>query len=450
MKKAIIILLLATGFAASAQNFEKTYPYWDEGEIWAAIPNAEGYWAIGFGRLEAEYQMFIIKTDFYGDTLEIKRFDAGNYGSGSIRAFATDLNGNHYIAPGRSTTIDLMKFSPEWELIWTKLFSPRRSIRNITLASDGNLLMSADTSNTNQVLMKTDPETNILWSAPYVPEQNYTITPSILEKGNGEIIVITTTLSDFDPIPAYSNIFTYTASGELLSTGLIDNGNGNGRVLSNAYVFGDELLGLTYTTSLSSLIRYLPDGTLLWEKPMNLPAGFYADHLIFGADSSLTGINKYEWGINNSTMLHGMNNLGDSLWTRFDWNEDRTLNFDIRLCPDAGFLISGCAIKLGINIPMLIKTDLLGNTSNVGINDHATIDRIRVYPNPATGFVVFEADALQSGTISVSDIYGREVAKVPITGEKTVWDTRGVRPGVYFYKVELNKTTSSGKILIMR
>lgn len=450
MKNFLILLLIAVGFAAGAQNFERTYPYWDDGEIWAAIPDNGGYSAIGFGRIGSEYQMFIIKTDFYGDTLEIKRIDAGNWGSGYIRAFATDLSGNHYIAPGRSNTVDLMKFSPDWDLIWAKLFSPRRSIRNITLASDGNLLMSADTSSTNQVLIKTDLETNILWSAPFIPEQNYSITPSILEKENGEIIMITTTLSGFDPIPAYSNIFTYSSSGDLLTTGLVENGIEGGRVLSNAYLMGDELLGLTYTANQSSLIRYLPDGTLLWEKPMNLPAYFYADHLIFGADSSLISINKYEWGINNSTMLYGMNNMGDSLWTRLGWNEDHTLNFDIRLCPDAGFLISGCAIKQGVNVPYLVKTDLLGNSNNVGININATAEKIMVYPNPTTEFIVFESISLRFGTISITDIYGRAVAEIPVTGEKTVWDTREVKPGLYVYSIELNKTTSSGKIVIMQ
>lgn len=447
MKKIFSIISFALCLQAAAQNFEKSYPYWDEGEIWAAIPDSGGYSAIGFGRIGAEHQMFIIKTDLNGDTVQVKRVDAGNYGPGNLRAFATDQEGNHYIAPGTSSN-DLIKFSADWDIIWTKVFNPRYFIHNITLASDGNLLISADTSNIKKVLMKVDPETNILWSAPNIQEQNYAITPSILEKENGEIIMITSTYGGFDPILAYSNIFTYTASGEFLSTGQLDDGNSYGRVLSNAYVMGDELLGLTYTLNNSSLIRYLPDGTLLWEEPLKLPHNFYANHLIFGADSSLSGINNYEWGVYNSIMLYGMNNLGDSLWTRTDWNEDHTLNFDIRLCPDGGFLISGCAIKQGVNVPLLIKTDKTGNTSNVGIFEKLTRDVIRVYPNPAIDRVVFESLEPLYGIISIIDMSGRKIASLRATGLKTEWHTAGLKPGMYFYKIENKGDISTGKLII--
>jgi hypothetical protein len=76
---------------------------------------------------------------------------------------------------------------------------------------------------------------------------------------------------------------------------------------------------------------------------------------------------------------------------------------------------------------------------------------VKVYPNPATEYVLFELQKpIHTGSITIADIYGRDVAQIPVIVDKTVWDTRGVVPGVYLYKGEMNKTTISGKILIMR
>jgi len=87
--------------------------------------------------------------------------------------------------------------------------------------------------------------------------------------------------------------------------------------------------------------------------------------------------------------------------------------------------------------------------SCVGINEYS-LTGFKVYPNPANDHVVFESQRITTGVITVSDIYGREVAKVAVTGEKTVWDTRGVRPGVYLYHLNNGTYLASGKLMIIK
>jgi hypothetical protein len=74
-----------------------------------------------------------------------------------------------------------------------------------------------------------------------------------------------------------------------------------------------------------------------------------------------------------------------------------------------------------------------------------------VYPNPAQDYVVFEfKKPLSSGTISINDITGRQVASMQITGEKTVWQPAGIPSGVYLYRIEGAATVTSGKLVILK
>ncbi len=73
---------------------------------------------------------------------------------------------------------------------------------------------------------------------------------------------------------------------------------------------------------------------------------------------------------------------------------------------------------------------------------------ILVYPNPANEYIVFESQHIKSGLISISDIYGRAVAKVQVTGEKTILDTKGMQAGVYLYQLENSTMQGGGKFVI--
>jgi hypothetical protein len=55
---------------------------------------------------------------------------------------------------------------------------------------------------------------------------------------------------------------------------------------------------------------------------------------------------------------------------------------------------------------------------------------------------------LPSGKIFISDLTGRRVAIIPITGEKLVWDTRGLQAGVYLYMLNCTKYLRSGKLIL--
>ncbi|MBW6490089.1 MAG: T9SS type A sorting domain-containing protein [Lentimicrobium sp.] len=83
------------------------------------------------------------------------------------------------------------------------------------------------------------------------------------------------------------------------------------------------------------------------------------------------------------------------------------------------------------------------------VDQERIVIAITAYPNPASDYVVFEMQkAVQNSIITIFDITGRPVAAFPLTGEKTVWETAGVKPGVYLYKLQTPDGFGSGKLLL--
>ncbi|RLD54376.1 MAG: hypothetical protein DRJ05_14800 [Bacteroidetes bacterium] len=81
---------------------------------------------------------------------------------------------------------------------------------------------------------------------------------------------------------------------------------------------------------------------------------------------------------------------------------------------------------------------------------------IKVYPNPARDYVVFSSYANASedkdakSRIMMFDVFGQMVKQLPITSEKTVWNTREVKDGIYFYRSEIKGKVLSGKVVVQK
>jgi len=79
----------------------------------------------------------------------------------------------------------------------------------------------------------------------------------------------------------------------------------------------------------------------------------------------------------------------------------------------------------------------------------------RVYPNPAGEYVIFEFKAQslmfevkEKREIQIMNVFGQEVARLPVKQEKTVWDCREEQSGIYFYRVEIEGILYSGKVVV--
>ena len=74
---------------------------------------------------------------------------------------------------------------------------------------------------------------------------------------------------------------------------------------------------------------------------------------------------------------------------------------------------------------------------------------VAVYPIPANDYVIFELNTNdRNGTVTITDITGRPVATLPLTGQKTVWQTEGIKPVVYLYRLQTGQGSACGKLMI--
>jgi hypothetical protein len=80
-------------------------------------------------------------------------------------------------------------------------------------------------------------------------------------------------------------------------------------------------------------------------------------------------------------------------------------------------------------------------------------NKIKVYPNPAKDYMIFEAIEhiqLNHSEILIQDIYGNQIASLILNSPKTVWDTRNIPGGIYFYQTIIDGEFMSGKVVISK
>jgi len=97
----------------------------------------------------------------------------------------------------------------------------------------------------------------------------------------------------------------------------------------------------------------------------------------------------------------------------------------------------------------------LKRSGSINPDDLAKLHGVEVnaHPNPASQWVAFNytlpANAYQ-GEIKIVDAKGAVIDSFTVTGAhcQQVWDTRSIKPGVYFYTLNVGEFTKTGKLLI--
>jgi hypothetical protein len=492
MKNSLIIVFLLICVASGAQTFEKYYPYWWKGKSYVVITYTDGYAMAGFSA-EGVYgsKLFIIRTDLKGDTLWTRHFDFEDTSIFPyISSYTMDDDANIYLGVIYAGARSIIKMSPGWDTIWCRQYDSFSEVNQIVFSKDKHLLVSTIEQNFIHRMYKLDLDGNIIWQSKRLNHQNepgrsYRYSPSILEMDDNRIVLISVLSGWFGEFTA-SDIYTFSEAGDSISYAYL-----GGSVLCDTYLYENALFSLYHTTGstlqfLNFLIKFLPDGTILWKKELAMAKTCYSyrflpvngDKLIavgvIGYTDPQDKINSDKLNSDGITglyepedqiFLHQMTINGDSLWTTYMGDSQEIWPYDIKQCADKGFVITGVSKILGKDTPLLIKTDSTGNITTIGINEKTDQSKIRIYPNPANEFVVFEVEVgtrhvvslpgnqSKSGnrqSISITDIYGRKVAEMPATGEKTVWLTGEVKPGVYLFQFGNEKSIKSGKIVIGR
>jgi len=79
--------------------------------------------------------------------------------------------------------------------------------------------------------------------------------------------------------------------------------------------------------------------------------------------------------------------------------------------------------------------------------------KISAEPNPAHTYVAFNFELqhdYSTGMINISDVHGNTIWKMQVIGKigQEVWNSTGIRPGVYYYNLMSESLSKTGKIVI--
>ena len=107
-----------------------------------------------------------------------------------------------------------------------------------------------------------------------------------------------------------------------------------------------------------------------------------------------------------------------------------------------------------MNYPDFWVFEIQDTTTNI-INKITKEKVINVYPNPAKDYVSFEIPPSihpngVKNIILINNVLGQVIARLPIKNEKTLWNTRNIKPGIYFYNLNTSGFSISGKIIIRK
>ncbi len=93
------------------------------------------------------------------------------------------------------------------------------------------------------------------------------------------------------------------------------------------------------------------------------------------------------------------------------------------------------------------------NDSTLAVPENRQIAQLKVYPNPANDYVMVEIPGFNckktvETKIQILNLYGQEVVAKQMTSETAVIDLSTLKDGIYFYQVEIEGQTSSGKFVV--
>ena len=240
------------------------------------------------------------------------------------------------------------------------------------------------------------------------------------------------------------------------------------------------------------------EGNLLWQKCLGgsrveFPSRIFqtedGDFILVGYTQSNDGDVSGNHTVSNlkyDIWMVKLSSEGEILWQQcFGSEGNETVNFGVIQKSDNRYVIAGesnwasddvaCDIHHGTGSwwPDFWVFEVYDTTVN--ITDTPGIADLKIYPNPATNYIVFELPVITTPSvvisrettvgsdekspqhnpqsppkITITNTLGQQIAQLDIVSNKTVLDTRGFIPGVYFYTLTVDGISSTGKVIISK
>lgn len=517
MKKQLIltICILCIYFHVEAQiTFQRTYSILNYSEGYSVQQTTDGGFIIaGTTANEDIYfadsaDIFLIKTDAYGDTLWTRTFggttnDVGKYvrqttdGGYIIAGFTRNGGIGYYDAL-------LIKTDANGNLIWNKNYqgSPLGDAAYcVQQTSDGGYIMVGATYDIfydDLYMVKTDSNGNKVWSKTFYGSGGGNDRGNFVQQTTDGGFIVCGKLDLGTQPPMW--LFKVDSLGNLLWTkryGL--NGTNDAYQVKQTTDGGYILVGITNTFV---LIKTNSTGDTLWTKKLLSSVTGTPQSIQQTTDQGyiITGYTTFFSAGGLDVYLIKTDSIGNIEWAKTFGGTYHDQGYEVQQTADGGFVIAGLYHEATNHVSVyLIKTDVNGNSgcneniaspvwanqwpintppvsilSNTGdtaisypmqtgsgalINTYCLtvgIDKMKdnnpllIMPNPTSGFLKVEFEVeLNNGNIELFNILGERVYSETIFREsKKEINLKNISQGIYFVKVFDGEKSYCKKLIV--
>lgn len=486
----LIFLLLATEGASAQIMFERTYGGSNNDQANCIQQTSDGGYIITGGTFSygaGSRDIYLIKTDAYGDTLWTETY--GGQNDDLAYTVKQTMDGGYIIAgstgsfgAGHSDGY-IIKTNSNGDSLWTRTIGGNQDeyIFETIENDDGSFIMAGTTctytSGSSAIFInKVDSNGHILWQKAY---EKLIITTGgpITKKINNYHYILGSTHNETSPI--YSKIYllkindagdtlwtkTYEKANRSLDNGSIKISSDNNLIISGTQVYpGGEADLFLMKTDL--------DGNIIWFKTYGgsgyQGGGGFAQtsdngYIITGvtgdvAKAGVPSVNNYNsiftknfeksWA-NGDLILIKTNENGDSLWSRTYGGSGNDVGNSVQQTSDNGLIICGWKTIISNIDYFVIKTDNTGFASVP--NEEKNDPEISLYPNPNKGIFHIIWDNIE-GKISALEVInstGQVIISTTITPDvpKEI-DLTEFSKGIYLLYIHSEGFSVSKKIIV--
>lgn len=306
-----------------------------------------------------------------------------------------------------------------------------------TIGNGGNLTCEPFNYNAEAILVKLDSVGNIQWQQCYGGSEHDGIW-GLLELVDGYVLV------------GYGS----SNDGDLLGSGW--HGEGDIWVIRVDFfgnIIWQQCYGGSGVESAKNILQTDDEGFVIWGSTQSQNGNITNNH----------SISEYDYDI----WFFKISNEGELLAQNcFGGEGNDFLEFGVVKKSNNNFVLAGktnygpsfdvaCTPHGGQNDKDFWVFEINDTATSIETKPDANPE-IKVYPNPATDYVIIEVESSQlkvhssTSSIKLIDVFGQEVTTIPIVSEKTVFDCRPLESGIYFYLVEVDLENYSGKIVVQK
>ena len=467
-KKIILLFLVISNISFSQITFQKTYGGELEEECDAVVQTEDGGFILAgstrsYGN--GNYDLYIIRTDPYGDTLWTRTF--GGTGHDTANDIVKIDAENYLIAGSLDGKVYLIKIKDDGNVVWTRTIGNEEdfAVTSAKKTGGGGFIFCGITHITNYFVLFTHSNGDSISTKIYKNGSARSIEPTT----DGGYVIMIRPGNFLHPQNDFV-IIKRDIRGDSLWTSVFSGPNAEvgwevEQTTDGGFMLAGHQDGSVVGKSDFYLVKADSTGLFLWDKTYGgdeMDKAYSAMQtsdggFVLGGFTASFNVGYFDFYIVRT------NSVGDTLWTRTyggEWQEEIA---DIVETSDGGFAAVGYTYSFDeSNFPNIyfVKTDANGLITDV--KDHNHLNEIRFslnqnYPNPFNPrtSIEYKVGSLGAVTLKVYDILGNEVATLvkeekPAGTYKVTWSAANLPSGVYFYQLKAGSFTATKKLLLLK